>query len=268
MKQRENIILEILTRDQRAEVAALAEAIGVSQVTIRKDLDALEQKGIIRREHGYAMLLNTDDISGRIAYHYESKRRIAAHAASLVRDGETVMIESGSCCTLLAEAIFDTKRDVTVITNSAFIAGYVRSKPGAKVILLGGIYQNDSQVVVGPMIREDSKDFYVDKFFIGTDGFTEGTGFTNSDQMRAQAVRDMAPSSEGIIVITESEKFARPGVVPLRIDEHVRMVITDDAIRDEEHALLTKRGVEVVLVAHADEDYLPGDARTAHADKE
>lgn len=97
MKQREYRILELLTERKRIEVAALAREIGVSQVTVRKDLDALEEKGVIHREHGWAVLCSPDDLNGRIAYHYEAKRRIAARAAELVRDGETVMIESGSC---------------------------------------------------------------------------------------------------------------------------------------------------------------------------
>ena len=134
MKQREYRILELLTERKRIEVAALAREIGVSQVTVRKDLDALEEKGVIHREHGWAVLCSPDDLNGRIAYHYEAKRRIAARAAELVRDGETVMIESGSCCALLADALTGAGRDVTIITNSAFIAGYVRRKPGAKVI--------------------------------------------------------------------------------------------------------------------------------------
>lgn len=135
------------------------------------------------------------------------KRRIAARAAELVRDGETVMIESGSCCALLADALTGAGRDVTIITNSAFIAGYVRRKPGAKVILLGGVYQNDAQVMVGPLVRQCAENFCVDRLFIGTDGYASRSGFTNSDHLRAQAVRDMAAQAEEVVVLMESSKF-------------------------------------------------------------
>ena len=237
MSSRTNRILEILTERERAEVAELAEALGVSQVTMRKDLTELERRGLIRREHGWAMLRSTDNVEGRLAYHYEEKRRIARRAAGLVRDGDTVMVESGSCCALLAAELAAQGRDVTIVTNSAFIAAYVRDAPTVQVVLLGGIYQKDAQVMVGPMVRACAEGFYVDLLFAGTDGFSTRTGFTNSDQMRAQAVRDMASHAERVVILTESEKFGRHGTVPLALGEKDVCVITDDrigaAVRDE-----------------------------------
>ena len=129
MKSRISKILEMLSNENKIEVTALSEALGVSQVTIRKDLDELERKGIIVREHGFAILHSIDDINGRIAYHYGEKKKIAEKAAELVNNGCTIIIENGSCCALLAETIAELKKDVTIITNSAFIADYIRKKP-------------------------------------------------------------------------------------------------------------------------------------------
>lgn len=249
MKDRSNRILEILTEQNKVEVAELSRLIGVSQVTIRKDLDELEGRGIILREHGFALLRSSDDLNSRIAFHYEIKQRIAQKAIELVRDGETVMIESGSCCALLADAILTERQDVTIITNSAFIAGYIRSKAGAKVILLGGCYQNDSQVMVGPMVKQCAESFLVEKLFIGTDGYSAKGGFTNSDHMRAQAVRDMAPQAEQVIVLTESLKFSRRGVVPLLLPESVHQVITDSDIPEEAERELHDDGTLVTKVS-------------------
>lgn len=245
MGEREKQILEILTSEQRAEVAELARRLNVSQVTVRKDLDALERRGVIAREHGYALLCSMDDMSGRLAYHYDAKQRIARAAAQRVKPGETVMIESGSCCALLAEELAGMNRDISVITNSAFIAERVRALPGAKVILLGGMYQNDSQVTVGPLLAQCAQGFLVDKLFIGTDGYSDASGFTNSDHMRAQAVRDMARQAERVLVLTESEKFFRRGVVPLNLGGKIRTVLTDGGIPPEARESLARRGVEV-----------------------
>lgn len=224
MKNRTNKILELLTSEKRIEVSQLAEYLGVSQVTIRKDLDALEAKGIIKREHGHAVLCSTDDINGRIAYHYEEKKKIALKATELVHEGDTIMIESGSCCALLADTLTQLHKDLTIITNSAFIAEYIRGKSNFQIILLGGIYQQDSQVMVGPMVQECVSNFFVDYFFIGTDGYDSRIGFSNRDQMRAQAVRDMSHQAEQIIVLTESDKFSKRGVVPLNLKDKTHLI--------------------------------------------
>jgi len=242
-----NQILELLAEQEKIEVTALSDQLGVSQVTIRKDLDNLEQKGIVKREHGFAILSTTNDILGRLAYHYEEKTIIAKKAAALVHDGDTIMIESGSCCAILADTLTECKKNLTIITNSAFISDYIRHRSGCQVVLMGGIYQSDSQAIVGPMVRQCAENFYVDHFFIGVDGYYEQIGFTNQDQMRAQAVRDMAAQADKVIVLTESEKFVKRGTVPLNLKDKVTMVITDEHITDEMKESLEQKHIEVVI---------------------
>ena len=168
MHIRHSKLLSLVNQHNRIAVADLAKALDVSEVTIRKDLNILAKKGLLRREHGFARLTTSDDVGNHLSFNYEAKLRIARRAAESVHNGETVMIESGSCCTLLAEELAMNRRDVTIITNSAFIASFVRKSPSAHIILLGGEYQNESQVMIGPMIRKCVSDFYVDKFFIAS----------------------------------------------------------------------------------------------------
>lgn len=194
----------------------LAKELNISQVTLRKDLDELEKAFIVRREHGYAELTSLDSIAGRLAYHFEEKTAIAAKALEQIQDNDTIMIESGSCCACLP-ARSQKKKNVIIITNSAFIADYIRSYNSTEVVLLGGTYQRDSQCLVGPLVRDTAANYHVRYLFAGTDGWSESTGFTNRDQMRAQAVRDMAHSAETVILLTESEKFSQIGTVPLNI---------------------------------------------------
>lgn len=245
MKKRDAMILEILSECGKIEVTALAEQLAVSQVTVRKDLDALEQKGIIRREHGYAVFGGGDDINNRLAFHYEEKRVIAKRAADLVSAGETVMIENGSCCALLAEEIAKTKPGATIITNSAFIASYIRRIDGARVVLLGGDFQKDAQVMVGPILKTCVAQFFVDKLFIGADGFHPKMGFTGSNHLRAQAVRDMAEHAEQVIAVTESTKFTRHSVVPLNIAQQVKIAVTDSDLPPKTEELLIKHGIKI-----------------------
>jgi DeoR/GlpR family transcriptional regulator of sugar metabolism len=238
-------ILDIVTQRQKLEVSVLAELLDVSKVTVRKDLAELEEMGFLRREHGFAVLGAVDDVGRRLAYHYEVKKRIAQAAAQAVEDGETVIIESGSCCALLAEELVNTKRDVTIITNSAFIANHIRHAPHIKVILLGGDYQSESQVVVGPITIKCVEDFFTDKLFIGTDGFTEKYGFTGRDHMRAETIQGIAKQARQVMVLTDSEKFSRQGVVGLVRTRDVSAVYTDERIPPETEAFLVKNQVLV-----------------------
>ena len=230
MTNRHPKILEILSKNQRADVASLAEVLDVSQVTIRKDLDILEERGLVRREHGYASFNNIDDIGRRMAFNYDIKRRIAKAAAATVEEGETVMIESGSCCALLAEELANEQKDVTIITNSVFITNFIRNASRTKIILLGGYYQAASQVVLGPMTRKCGEIFFSDKFFIGTDGYMPGFGFTGNDHLRSQTVMDLSENARDIFVLTDSEKFLRQGVLGVVRLEKVAGVFTDARI--------------------------------------
>ena len=247
MKERQNRILDALTKHEKLEVKELAEMMEVSQVTIRKDLDALTKQGLIIRNHGYATLNNSDDMNNRLAYHYEMKQCIAKKVCEDIHDGETIMIESGSCCALVALEIAQSKKNITIITNSAFIADYIRNEE-VKVILLGGEYQASSQVLVGPITINNAKNFFVDKYFIGADGFSEKSGFTGKDYLRAETVREMAKQATQVIVVTESEKFGHIGTVNLLDTKNVAKVYTDTHIPQEDEIYLNEMNVEVIKV--------------------
>ncbi len=246
MNKRHTQILDLLTKNKKMEVTKLSEILRVSQVTIRKDLDILVNSGIVIREHGYATLNESDDINNRLAYHYDIKQNIVKKVVDDIQNGETIMIESGSCCALLALEIASTKKDITIITNSAFIADYVRREGHAKIILLGGEYQRESQVMVGPMVRKCAQSFFVDKLFIGIDGFMKDTGFTGNDYMRSEAVRDMANQASHVIVVSDSVKFNQKGIVNLIDTNQVSCIYTDKNIPDDIEEYLVEQNIKVI----------------------
>lgn len=247
MKNRYTKILNILHKKKKATIAELSEFTGVSEVTIRKDLSYLEKNGFLNKAHGYATIVSSDDINNRLSFNYDVKRRIAQKVVEKIDDGETIMIESGSCCALLAEELVTKRRDTTIITNSVFIASFIRQKPSSHVILLGGEFQNEAQVMVGPLIKKCVKNFYVNKFFIGTDGFNE-QGAMSGDLMRAEAVRDMSESAKEIIILTESEKFNQTGVVPLFSYERINKIYTDDRIDKTTKKNLEARNIKIETI--------------------
>lgn len=233
---------------KKIEVNELADQLEVSRVTVRKDLDKLEERGILHRQHGFAVLNSQDDINYRLAINYDLKRKIAKEAAKLVKDGETVMIESGSTCTLLAEELAYRKNDVTIITNSNFIASYIRKAEAVKVLLIGGEYQKDSQVNVGPLVKKVISEFHVDKLFVGIDGFDEKRGFTGSDVTRSDTANTLMNSANHTIVLTDSSKFLQVGVVSEFAFDKISMVYTDNRIEKEIIRFLEKQAIQVITV--------------------
>lgn len=248
MTEKQFQILAIISENGRVEVARLAEMLGVSQVTIRKNLDVLESRRLIRRQQGIAELDSEDDVTNRLAYHHREKLAIAMEAVKEIKNGETVMIESGSCCTLLAEQIVKQLKDVTIITNSVYMADHIRPALGNHVILLGGEIQMEPMVTVGPIMVQAAGNFYVDKFYTGVDGFTPDGYFTASDIMRVESIRTMAKQARKTIVLTESEKFAYHGVMALLPSSSIHALYTDTMLPKEVAEYLEKSGVVVHAV--------------------
>ena len=246
LNERQLAILNRVISSPKINVADLAKEFSVSQVTIRQDLKLLEQNGMLKRFHGGAMPVSDDDIMKRLSINYDIKLNIARKAASLVSNGETVMIESGSTNALLAMELA-AKNDVTIITNSTFISRYVRGMNNLKIIILGGDYQHESEVLVGPLTRICLKQFHVDKVFIGVDGFSPSTGFTCVNLMRAEVARAMAERANKVIVVTDSTKFDKVGVACLFKPNEADMVITDKNLPEKQLQVLNDFGIEVVL---------------------
>ncbi|HER9373215.1 TPA: DeoR/GlpR transcriptional regulator [Streptococcus pyogenes] len=242
-------IIQLVSQKKKIDVNSLSEQLDVSKVTIRKDLDKLESKGLLRREHGYAVLNSGDDLNVRLSYNYNIKRRIAEKAAELVQDNDTIMIESGSTCALLAEVLCQTKRNIKIIANSCFIANYIRQYSSCQIILLGGYYQPNSEVTVGPLLKEMISLFHVNRVFVGTDGFNKDLGFMGKDMMRSEGVRYMADAAEEVVILTDSSKFSKTSLVHQLSLADVNRVITDQALDKQTQELLSASGLVLDFVS-------------------
>ena len=253
MKERSVRILEILANNNNIKITLLAELLDVSQVTLRKDLDNLEKLGIINRIHGYASLDNADETARRMAFCYTIKCRIAEAAARTVKDDETIMLESGSCCAIFAEELAKLRKNVTIITNSIFITEHIRRKTNIKIILLGGHFQPESQVLIGSMTVKSAAELFPDKFFLGADSFIPGQGFTGTDHFRVETASGLAKCAKKIFVLTEAAKFLRRGAFSLISLDCLTGVFTDDTITKEAEADLHKNNVQLIKVSSAEE---------------
>ena len=227
INKRQSKIVELVDAEKKVTVKELSDILNVSEVTIRKDLDLLSQYGILIRQHGFALKKNTADITNRLSINYDTKCKIARKANSLIDFNETILIGSGSTCALLAEEIVKTKPNVTIITHSIYIADHASKLGNNRIILLGGEYQPDAQVMVGPLVRSSVRQYYVDKIFLGTDGFIKNVGFMGSDVSRTEAVKNMAESARNIIILTDSSKFSKRGLLVQFSQKEPSRIITD-----------------------------------------
>jgi len=247
MNERRMQILKDISMNEKISVSELAAKYQVSQVTIRSDLKALEKEGLARRVHGGAASWTDERMTNRIKCNYEVKLRIAERAAQMVESGETIIIESGSTNALLAKKLGETK-DVTIVTNSYFIADFVRDMPRVKVVLLGGDYQTDSEVCVGPLTRQALQSFYVDKAFIGSDGYSEDDGFTCVNLQRAEIAAAMSQRANQSIILTDSSKFTTRGVAKQLALSEVSVVITDDDIPASARDCIIRHHIQLITV--------------------
>ncbi len=247
MNRRQRRIVDYLNADSRTSVSDLAAELGVSAVTVRQDLNYLEEQGFLKRVHGGAVLQDADDISKRLVVNYEKKLAIARKAASFVADNDTILIESGSTNAILVKEL-GRKGNVNIITTNVFIARELKKSEQANIILLGGYYQHESESLVGRLTRLCLENVNFGKAFIGVDGYTVENGFTSTDMMRAEISTLIAKKSREVFVLTDSSKFGKVQLASLFYPGDITRLITDSGIPEREKAYLEEQGVEVIIV--------------------
>lgn len=243
MNSRQNEILQLVNDRKRVQVTELSDVIGVSGVTIRQDLNFLEKEGYLKRVHGAAMALQSDDIDNRLEVRFDIKQALANKAADLVAPNETVLIEGGSANALLARTLAE-RGDVTIITPSAYIAHLIRNT-SANIILLGGVYQHQGESLVGPLTKLCIENIHFSTAFLGIDGFQPDTGFTSRDMMRAEIATTILNKKRRNIVLTDSSKFGQ--IFPSTIGrvEQISIVLTDNSAPKDAIKYLKDNGITV-----------------------
>lgn len=232
MIERHEKILQLISRDNEISVNELSRVFEVSLVTIRSDLRTLEDQNLLVRTHGGASLPDTDDISRRLSINYSSKQRIAAAAAACVEEGDTILLEAGSCVALMARELIGRKC-INIITNNAFVARQLKEAGQVSVILMGGTYQKESETMVGAMVREYLKYYNFSKVFLGMDGFTMDQGAMCRDLERAEVMSEFACQAETVYFLSDSSKLGQKAVRTICTPEKMDYLITDSGVGDQ-----------------------------------
>ena len=248
--QRRESILHLLAEQGSVKVVDLVEAYGVSSVTIRSDLSALESQGLATRSHGGAMLNRTPPpehtIRQKDALNQAQKERIGARAALMVQPGENIIIDSGTTTISLARHLRDAS-DVTVMTNGLNIAWELADAPGVNLILTGGLLRKESLSVQGSQAEACLQAYSFDKLFLGVDGFDLQFGVTTHHEAEASLNHKMVERAKKIIVLTDASKFGRVSLHRIVQLERVHAVITDASISPEYREGLHKLGIELII---------------------
>ncbi len=247
--QRRMKVLSLIQEDGHAKVQKLSKIFGVSEVTIRQDLEFLEQMGYVQREYGGAFLkeVSTFAKTGTLfsQTHLEEKREIALRAASLVNEGDDIILDSGSTTTELAK-ILAHYNNLTVITNSLNIAYILGVNPGINLIVSGGEFKAPTLSLTGDMAAQTFKGIHVSKLFLATAGISKDMMLTYPS-LRDLAVKSaMIRAADKIILLADSSKIGNSSFVSLGLISLVDTLITDSKILPEDLATLKEMKLEVI----------------------
>lgn len=247
LSEREQQILAIISEEPAPPVSEIALRLGVSQVTVRSQLNGLAEKGFLLRTHGGGLPAFHPSILERQQSNRETKEALARFAASRVSDGETIMIEAGTTTALIARFLVG-RRDLKVVTNNMLLLPYARMNPGLTLSVIGGEFKSATESVVGPLAALGLSRFHVETAFLGTDGFSLEHGFTTHLVEGAEVVRAMAARAERTLVVADSSKFGRTGFAHVLALSEVSELITDAALPTEALSGLREAGVMVTIV--------------------
>ena len=248
--ERRRRICELLRAEGRVTVDALAARFGTSQVTIRADLSTLESAGALTRTHGGALSVVEADqpLNVKQLQHHAEKLRIAEIAAGLIRDGETLILDSGTTTAEIARRMRTLElRSVNVITNALNIAALLSDVPAVRLIMPGGILRRESNSLSGPLAEGALATLQADRLYLGADGVDPQIGVMTPHLAEAELNAKMIAMSRQVVVVADSSKFARRNISLIARIEQLHMLITDRAAPPEAVEQLRQRGVEVRL---------------------
>ena len=249
--ERHRRIMALLHQQTSSSVAQLAQSLGVSEVTIRKDLTLLEQQQMLYRVHGSAILANPyiqdRHVNDKEKLFSDEKRAIGAYAARLVEPRDTILIASGTTTLAMARAIRGVE-ELTAITTSLSVASTLAENDDCTVIQLGGILRTSSFSVVGPFAEQMLRQFSCSKLFFGMDGFDLDYGVTTTNLMGGHLALMMIDTVQKVIALVDSSKFGRRGFCKMCDVDRIDMVITDDGVSPVVVDQLQESGIDVRIV--------------------
>ena len=248
--ERHKYIKEQLVKNGFIRVLDIAEQLGVTGATIRKDLRILESQGVLYRTHGSASPVKphvTDiSIDEKASQHAIEKQAIARAAQTLIKPDDAIILASGSTVTAFAEALSPVGM-VNVVTPSLGIATLMNRRNNVKVFVLGGALYNNSFSVRGEYAEAGLKNVSCSKLYIGCDGIDLASGITCATIEEARLTNAMMSAASQTVVLADSSKFGRRGFGKIGMLEDIDIIITDSGIPDTLREKIEDAGVQIII---------------------
>lgn len=248
----ENVIIKEMQLNGFVTLKNAMEKLGVSEATARRLFSRLEEKGYGIRSHGKISLPD----SSYSFYRYETseelyvkeKKQIAKEAISLINDGDTIFLDSGTTVCLFSMALREATKqklikNIKVFTNSYMIINILNDS--IEVNLIGGTYRPNRKDFCGYMTEKAIKDCHFDKCILGTDGFSSSAGFSTTDFESARICETAIANSDNCIILMDSHKYNKAALVSFSKGENVSLVITDNKISDSAVKSILRHGINV-----------------------
>ncbi|MFI6758541.1 DeoR/GlpR family DNA-binding transcription regulator [Micromonospora sp. NPDC050417] len=253
-QQRQAAIVDRVRLTGGIRVSDLAGEFGVSDMTIRRDLDLLAERGLLAKVHGGATVAETGStdepgFAAKSARQLSEKAAIAARAAHLVLPGMAVALSAGTTTAALAHRLVDTA-GLTVVTNSIPVAEVFHraGRPDQTVILTGGI-RTPSDALVGPVAVGAIRTLHLDLVFLGVHGMSLRAGYSTPNLMEAETNRALIAAAERLVVLADHTKWGTVGISSMAELGAAHTVVTDEGLPEPTRATIREHVTELVIVA-------------------
>lgn len=247
--ERQRRLLQHLRQHGSGNVLELADALGISASTVRRDLRDMGERGLLTRVHGGASVLDADlepVLSSRETEHSQEKRRIGQAAAQFVAPGSTVLITGGTTTEAMLPFLAGIE-SLTVLTNGLNIAYRLSRYPEVTVVVLGGLLRHEEMSLLGPIAEHVLAEFHVDMALTSAFGIDVRAGMSGANVTEAGTDRRMLQAAETLVVLADSSKFGRRGPVRLASVDQINRLVSDAAAPPEAVEALRRQGVDVTI---------------------
>ena len=253
--ERRQSLLDILRTRPGLRVPELAQALDVSEGTVRNDLNALEEEGRLKRVHGGAILNDQNQFQNnsfvrRYKQNVAAKLAIAREAALLVMNGDSILLDASSTCYYFARELSE-RQELRVVTNGFEVARELAQYTSNTVILIGGVVNNNSSSVTGLLSERIIEELNIQKAFLSCSGFSLERGMTEILLAEAQIKRKVIESSQLLYALVDSSKFGKEDLTSFASPRKVARLFTDEGLSPDWAGSLREAGIEFTICREA-----------------